>query len=154
MLAHRRIRVLRLATHVLATIAALALIHPPAAAQVEWRSGERSAPLQMQPGELAQAAQTLAGRPGLRRVVLHFDAPLSLERRAELERDGVRLLSYLGGYAYFATLTSDLDAPRFATVPGTVAIEAIDPHNKLHPDLAAGIARPWSVVSRVHRPPS
>ena len=117
---------------------------PPASAEVEWRSGARSAPSAMARGTLQEALGTLRDGLGERRAVVHFDGPLSADAREELAASGVRLLSYLGGHAYFATLTRSLDASRAASVSGWVAIEAVDPANKLHPDLAAGIVRPWS----------
>lgn len=119
----------------------------PAEAEVRWKNGAISAPARMEPAELGRAMAELARRPAERRVVIHFDGPLQPDNRAALEASGVRLLSYLGGYAYFATLTPRLDAAGAAAVPGTKAIEPIEPLNKLHPDLAAGIARPWSIVS-------
>jgi hypothetical protein len=130
-----------------ALVAALVLTLQPAAADVQWRSGNRSVPSPMQPAELGQTIGELASRPGQTRVVVHFGGPLRHGQRDELESSGVRLLSYLGGYAYFATLTSDVRPARAAMVPGMVSVEAIDPINKLHPDLARGIAHPWSIVS-------
>jgi hypothetical protein len=130
-----------------AIVAAFTLPVSTARGEVQWRSGARSAPAAMQPAELAQAIGELAGRPEQRRVVMHFDGPLQPGQRAALEANGVRLLSYLGGHAYFVTLTPDVDPARVATLPGPLAIEPVDPVNKMHPDLAQGIVHPWSVVS-------
>lgn len=130
-----------------ALVAAVALTLQPAAADVEWRSGNRSVPSPMQPAEIGQAIGELASRPGVSRIVIHFDGPLRHGRRDALESNGIRLLSYLGGYAYFATLTSDVNPVGAALVPGMLSVEAIDPVNKLHPDLARGIAHPWTLVS-------
>jgi hypothetical protein len=126
---------------------ALLVTVPQARADVHWRSGEVSVPSAMQPGELAAAVSELAARPGERRVVMHFDGPLQMNERAALEANGVRLLSYLGGYAYFVSLAPRVDAAKVATLSGPLSIEPIDPVNKMHPDLAGGIVRPWSVVS-------
>jgi subtilisin family serine protease len=130
-----------------ALVAASVLTLQPAAADVQWRSGNRSVPSPMEPAELGQTIVELASRPEQSRVVVHFDGPLRHGQRDELESSGVRLLSYLGGYAYFATLTSDVRPARAAMVPSMLSIEAIDPVDKLHPDLARGIAHPWSIVS-------
>jgi hypothetical protein len=120
----------------------------PALGDVEWRSGKRSVPFTMQPAELGRALAQLATRDGESRVVIHFDGPVQPGQRSALEASGIRLLSYLGGNAYFATLTADVDPTRAALVPGTLAVEAVDPVNKLHPDLAQGTAHPWSIISR------
>lgn len=119
----------------------------PARAEIHWQSGRVSSPSKMEPAALGQALLDLAARPAERRAVIHFDGPLLPARRAALEASGVRVLSYLGGYAYFAALTPRLDAARAAWVSGLLAVEAIDPRNKLHPDLAAGVVHPWSRVA-------
>jgi len=133
--------------HCLLALMAIAILAPSAQAEIRWSSGAVSAPSPMQPAELAQTAARLARSPGQTRVVLHFDGPVQPQQRAALESSGVRLLSYLGGSAYYATLAPNADLPGFAQVPGTVAIEAVNPINKLHPDLARGVAQPWSVVA-------
>jgi subtilisin family serine protease len=136
-----------------ALLAAILLTSHPAGAEVRWRSGMRSDPSPMHSAELTRAITELVSRPEQTRVVMHFDGPLRLEQRTELEAGGVRLLSYLGGNAYFATLTPDVDPTRVAVLSGALAVEAIDPINKLHPDLTRGIAHPWSVVSASDRGP-
>ena len=98
----------------------------PALAEVEWRSGRLSVPLPMQPAELGQALAQLANRPERSRIVIHFEGPVQPTQRGTLESTGIRLLSYLGGHAYFATLTVDVDSTRAALVPGMLAVEAID----------------------------
>ena len=42
---------------------------------------------------------------------MHFDGPLGMSEREALEANGVRLLSYLGGYAYFVTLAPGVEMP-------------------------------------------
>ena len=128
-----------------ALLAVLASV-PGLAGEIQWKSGIRSAPATMQPDVMRQTMVELAGRPDSSRVVIHFDGPVSLENRAALEAAGVRLLNYLGSYAYFAALTPGLDAVRAATVPGTVSVESIDARNKLHPELAEGIVHSWAEV--------
>ena len=133
----------------LVAVLAFAILAPPAQAEVRWRNGTVSAPSPMQPAELAEAAARLARSPGPSRIVVHFDGPVRQQQRAALESSGVHLLSYLGGYAYFARLAPGADVAGFAAVPGTVAVETIAVANKLHPDLARGVAHPWSVVAEV-----
>ncbi len=129
-----------------ALLAVSAAALQPATAEVRWRNGAASAPSPMAPADLARTLADLATRSHQSRVVIHLDGPLPLERRAALEASGIRLLSYLGGHAYFARLTSGLDVARAAVLPGLLAVEPIDPSRKLHPDLARGVVHPWSVV--------
>jgi hypothetical protein len=130
-----------------ALLLALALSADAPRAEVRWRSGATSAPAPMAPAELARAVADLAASPAARRIVVHLDGPLTIERREELEARGLRLLSYLGGHAYFATLAANVDAGRLAAAPELRAVEAIDPANKLHPDLARGVTHPWAIVA-------
>jgi hypothetical protein len=144
----RRFFVIAAALTVLSVLAA-----PAVTAEVKWRSGAPSAPQRMQPAEIGQAVLELASRPGQSRVVLHLDGPVQPGQRAALAASGIRLLSYLGGHAYFASLAEAPDAARIAARPDVVAIEAIDPLNKMHPDLVAGITHPWAVVSETEAKP-
>ena len=96
----------------------------------------------------------LASRPEESRIVVHFEGPLQPGRRAALESSGIRLLSYLGGYAYFATLSSGVDRLPAPALSGMLAVEPIDPANKLHPDLARGEAPSWSIVSGAAEEPA
>ena len=137
----RATRVLGLLSLLLVLTSSLSL------AQVDWRNGGASSPTPMQPLQLRNAIDALAAREEARHVVIHFDGPVSLDRRAELDASGVSLLSYLGGHAYFAALRRGIDSGRASAVEGTVAVEAIDTERKIHPDLAAGIAHPWSIVA-------
>ncbi len=118
----------------------------PPAAEVRWRSGARGAPAPMQPLALRQAIVSLSAGTQ-RRVVVHLDGPVG-DRREPLEAAGIRLLAHLGPHSFFAALRPGADA---AAAAGVVALEAVDPRNKLHPDLAAGIVHPWSIV-RVDEP--
>ena len=130
----------------LVTGLALALLCTAAVrAEVRWKSGAVSAPASMGPSERLRVLGQLASSTH-KTVVIHFSGPLAKSEREALARSGVRLLSYLGGNAYFARLTPELDAVAAAAVERTLAIEAVDPQNKLHRDLAQGIARPWSIV--------
>jgi len=129
-------------------LAALALAAPGVRAEIRWKTGTVPTPSPMQPTELGRALTELADPSHESRIVIQLGGPVQPGQREALEASGVRLLSYLGDHAYFATLSPDADAAEFARLPGTLAIEAIDPANKLHPDLARGDAPPWSVVEQ------
>jgi subtilisin family serine protease len=137
----------RVSVRPLAALAlAVCLGLPASAAPIAWRNGPRVEPVRMDAGELVRSLDTLARRPAARRVLLHFDGPVPAERRAELARHGVVLLDWVGSDAWFAELSDPARAAGAATVPGLVAVHAIDPVHKLHPDLAAGKVHPWAVV--------
>jgi len=116
-----------------------------ALAQIEWRSGDVVAVQPMPRARLEAKLRELAGRQDRQRVVLQLAGPIDADGRATLEADGVRLLNPLGSHAWFATLEKGLDASRAAAFPGLVRIDVIATVNKLHPDLAAGISRPWAI---------
>ena len=120
---------------------------PFASAEVRWRSGPRAAPAPASPEALRATIAALAERSDSSRVVVHFAGPVDLAAREALGARGVRLLSYVGGHAYFATLEPGVDADAAASVEGLVAVEVIATHDKLHPDLIGGIVHPWTLVN-------
>jgi hypothetical protein len=79
---------------------------------------------------------------------------MTAETRDALRDVGIELLGYLGGRAWFATLSRDLDPARAAQLPGLVRVDAVATRHKLHPDLAAGTVHPWSVVEMPESKPS
>ena len=100
------------------------LVTRPAFAEVKWRSGAVDSPQPMKPADLRQAITDLAERPERSRIVIHFAGPLEGDRRETLAASGVRLMNYLGGYAFFATLTDQIDAADVSTIEGLLAVEA------------------------------
>jgi subtilisin family serine protease len=130
---------LRIASLVLSVLAGTA-----ASAQIEWRSGERTAVQPMPRAELETKLRGLAAREDQRRVVLQLAGPIDAQGRAKLEADGVRLLGPLGGHAWFASLEGGLSVSKAAAFPGLVRVDAIATVNKLHPELVAGVFRPWA----------
>jgi hypothetical protein len=124
-------------------------VAPVARAQVQWRTGAGAAPVRQGPAELGKSLEAMASRPGVRRVVAHFDGPLSDLQKRTLEGAGVRLLDYVGSNAYFARLKEGLDGAAAAKAAELLMVEPILDAWKLHPDLAAGIVRPWVAVDQV-----
>jgi subtilisin family serine protease len=127
---------------------AAALAASQAAAGVAWRTGGAEAPRTLDRTVLRGELAALGAREDARRVVVHFARPLAESEREALALAGVRLQSYLGGNAYFATLASELDPELAVAVPALVDVRPIAPERKLHPDLADGTIRPWSIVER------
>jgi len=116
-------------------------------ADVRWRDGSVSPALSMPPGEVASELSKLQARETAKRIIVHLDGPVDPDRRAKLEEGGIRLLDPLGGNAWFASLTSNPDPARTAEIlPALRRLEAVTTAHKLHPDLAAGVVRPWSTV--------
>jgi len=136
----------RVSWFVLTLVVAALLAAVPAVADVQWRTGGVSTTPLMSGAELQQELTRLAQRPDSRRIVVHLDGPVDAGERAKLESRGITLLTYLGGHAYFATLAHGVDIPRVVADGRIAAVEALDPQRKLHPDLAAGIVRPWSII--------
>jgi subtilisin family serine protease len=134
----------RLVSFALCVAIVVALFAPGTAAEVEWKSGSRTAPATMDDDQLRRTLGQLAEKPQ-RHVVVYFDGPVTTDRRETLEASGVALLDYLGDHAYFAAL-DDVDVVKAVADGGLVAVEAIEPVNKLHPELNLGIIRPWAIV--------
>ncbi len=139
-------------TRTLPAVVGLALslgVALPASAQLQWRTGASERPARMTAETLRESLAEFSLRDGAarRRVVVHFDRALAGEDRAAFERAGVMLLSYLGENAYFASMDAALlDVEALTGLNELRAIEPIQTRYKLHPDLLAGIAQPWTVI--------
>lgn len=81
--------------------------------------------------------------------MVRFNHAVDPVERQDLEDQGMRLLSYLGSNAYFASVDSDdAGAPRWADAESFADIWPIARSWKLHPILNAGDIPAWTVVSR------
>jgi hypothetical protein len=108
--------------------------------EVQWRSG----PAALSAGTGALDAGAKAGD---RHVVIQFSAPLSPDERKVVEATGVRLQAYLGADAYFASLRAGkVDTIGLRAISSLIAVEAIRPEWKLHPELLTGDALEFSIV--------
>ena len=95
---------------------------------------------------LAALTDGTGGKP--RHFVIQFDAPIGASKRDELSTAGVRLLSYLGSHAYFASTSSTgVQTGPVSQIPGLARVQRIERAWKLHPYLAAGKIPDWAVVS-------
>lgn len=133
-----------------AGLAATLTIGSVADGQVLWKSGsDGAAPEVMSANELTTSLRKLASRDEAKRVVVHTSWPLTNAVREEIESRGLKLLDFLGNGAYFASIERGaFDAPALTATLSIVSVEAINPMWKLHPDLAQGIVRPWTVVEQ------
>ncbi|MEO1129095.1 MAG: S8 family serine peptidase [Planctomycetota bacterium] len=83
---------------------------------------------------------------GTQRIVVEFDRAVTPEQRQALADAGVRLLSPLGGGAYFATVTADtLKADAVAQRFTVRAVESIRSEWKTHPLMQAGALPEYAV---------
>jgi hypothetical protein len=120
-----------------------------AASEIRWRSGAVEAELKA-PAELSDALTELAARPDERHLVVQFESPVDPNTRNALEGAGLRLLSYLGDNAFFASISpQQLDTKAVARIGSLIDARAIQREWRLHPDLLAGIVPDWAVVSPV-----
>lgn len=124
-----------------------------ASADARWLSGEpvRLEPAFMQPGQLAQDLTTLASRDDAKRVLVHFDAPLTDAKRVELREAGLELLHFAGDGVFFATLNAkrlDVDAVVNAGA-GLTSAWAIQPRWKKHPLLINRAIPDYAVTGTV-----
>ncbi|HEX5041331.1 MAG TPA: S8 family serine peptidase [Candidatus Polarisedimenticolaceae bacterium] len=111
----------------------------PEGREIQWRSG---------PATLSAGTNALdmAAKGGNRHVVVQFRAPLSEDDRKELESLGIRLGAYVGADAYFAALPAGADTDGLRALPSLLAVDAIQPQWKLHPQLLGGNVPEFSIV--------
>jgi hypothetical protein len=95
----------------------------------------------------ANAIRTLARRPEAKHIVVQFDRPVTSTERQRLEDTGVHLLSYLSENAYFAWLSTNLDADAAVASAPFKSTAAIETSAKLHPELQIGRTPDWPVVA-------
>ena len=101
------------------------------------------------PDEIRASITELAAGENARHIVVQFGQPLLREQRIALERAGVKLSSYLGDNAFFATLSArPVDARAVAQMPALVDVRSIERIRKLHPAIAAGRIPVYAVVDR------
>lgn len=104
------------------------------------------------PVDRASVEAELRGlKAGLRtahRMVVSFSGALTEAQRSALEADGIRVLSWLGGGSYFATVQPGrLDPAGASGVGGMRSIQEIRPEWKMHPALAQGPIPDWAVLN-------
>ena len=103
--------------------ALIAVAGMAAAAQGEVRFRDGSVldgPAQLRQNKAQVVRQAEAA--GQTHVLLRFDGPVSLDDRARLAADGVTLLDYAGGYAYFATVDPAPAGARGATLDRVLSV--------------------------------
>ena len=117
----------------------------PDTLQIEWR-GQTSFARAKTPAEASASLAALVADGTRHHVVVQFTRPLSPEERIQVGNGGVRLQSYLGNNAYFASVSADaLHPERLAATPLGHA-RAPERAWKLHPMLENDEVPTWAVV--------
>ena len=128
---------------------ALAAGQSVALGQVAFRSQPDQQRIVMGAQQVAQSMRMLAARADASRVVMQFDAPVTPQQRGSLELAGVRLLSYLGSNAYFATL-GDVKPMLAMRAVGIASVRPIQSSWKIDPMLQRGEPLPWTIVDNTN----
>lgn len=112
---------------------------------VRWSNGLVDRVEAKAPAQVRQALTQLASSPDARRVLVTLDVAPTPQRRADLERAGLDLLTPLGGTTYFATIAPNANADAIAGA-GVTGAGAIEPTRKMHTDILGGQIRSWTIV--------
>ncbi len=110
---------------------------------IPWRSGAAELPGAESAAATMRSSMT-SGEGGAVHVVVRLDGPADARRRAELAGRGLRLLSPLGGGAYFARVAEGITPGDLLDLPGMAGAGPIRPEWKLHPQLLAGEPPSWA----------
>jgi len=133
------------AGRLICVLAATAGLAAAASAEVTFRSGS----VIDGPAQTAEAktdAVRAIADSGSTRALLRFDAPVTKAQRQRLAENGVTLLDYAGGYAYFATIDADRAAARAGALLSVTAVHPIDSSWKLHPQLTGGTSPAHTII--------
>lgn len=132
---------------VVAALAGTALAAPVAVNDaIRWTNGMTDQVTQMPKAQLAQSISQLSARENASRVLVSLDRPLTANERADLQAQGLTLLSSLGATHHFATLSKAANANALAS-SAIISVTPIQNYQKLHTDLLTGLIRPWAVSS-------
>ena len=118
-----------------------------AGAQVQWLNGPSEITRQLSGEQLSQKLTEAAQRAGATRVLVRVKVPITDAHKVELAKSGLTFLDYVGDNAYFASIDHEaLETGRIVASNLLASVQPVNDQWKLHPDLAAGIIRPWSIV--------
>ncbi|GJM24879.1 MAG: hypothetical protein DHS20C16_12940 [Phycisphaerae bacterium] len=119
------------------------------AGEIKWRSGTQ----RLTPSTAAEAASRLVSMAQSRSVtesshlVVQFNKPLTKIQRDRLQAGGVKLLTYLGDHAYYATARPGALVERnIASIDSLSAVANVERDWKLHPSLIRNELMPWADV--------
>ncbi|MBO6513644.1 MAG: S8 family serine peptidase [Phycisphaerales bacterium] len=130
---------------VVATLAGTALAAPVGVSDaIRWTNGMTDQVTQMPKAQLSQTISQLSARVNASRVLVSLDRPLTANERAELEAQGLTLLSSLGSTHHFASLSTDANAAALSE-SAIISVTPVQNYQKLHTDLLTGLIRPWTV---------
>ncbi len=117
------------------------------APRIQWRSGAVEL-TGKDSSQIRDALAALAAGPEERHVVVQLDRPLDPKLRAELRSNGLRLLNYVGGNAFFASVSANtMDAVTISRTESLIDVTPIKRSWRLHPYFLHGNVPAWAVVS-------
>ncbi len=126
--------------------ALLVAVGAAASAQVSFRSTTDDTFKVMSRAELNAAAQTAASKADKTRVVVSFDRPLLDSEKVDLAEEGLRLLTYLGGNNWIASVTAGANTRALAATSALTNLREMNPQWKLDIALAQGTPPDWTII--------
>ncbi len=118
------------------------------AGEIHWRSGRAVMQDKTADGLRAALTTLAADKKQSSHAVVRFDGPIGRTDTTKLRAAGIRLLSWLGDNAFFATIESDqLNIDRLIGNGRLIDAVKVRRDWKLHPILAADEIASWTVVS-------
>lgn len=116
--------------------------------EIRWRSGTVRTIVKTK--ESLQSSLTrLIERPEAKRVVLQMKRPLTRADRDRFAANGVQLLNYVGGQAYFAQLPLEVDRVSELMEFDLIRdVMPVDTSWKMHPMLVRGDLPEWTITDR------
>jgi len=112
-----------------------------------WRAGNFINPARST-AEISQALQEFVDQGTDRHLVVQFDGPVGDALRGQLEDAGLQLLNYLGGNAFFASVSvPDADPEAISRFPTLIGAQRIEQAWKIHPYLDRVPGFPLPIVT-------
>ncbi|USN98275.1 MAG: S8 family serine peptidase [Phycisphaeraceae bacterium] len=127
---------------ILAIVAGSAL----AAGDLQWRNADGVATFEQAHPRLAPAEMLNQLSGQAQHVIVRLADVPSAQQKAALADAGVRLLSPLGGSAYFASIAADMQPSRVIRAANFDSIDYISPAHRLDPRLADETAPAWALA--------
>jgi len=115
---------------------------------IAWRTGAAELSPQSASQRRATLQSLVDGRStGGRHILVQLSSPVDDALRSTLAARGMRLLSYVGGSAFFASLAvEDVDVSALSQIGEIAVVEEIRPAWKLHPMFNDRVTPTWAVV--------
>ncbi len=135
-------------TGVILMVIAISLFASPLFADViQWRSGHTKTDIAAAAGVHAALTGSGLRERIAEHIVVQFEQPLTVKEKQVLAGSGLKLLTYLGNNAFFASVTNaKLDTRQLDSVKTRCVAMPVERNWKLHPSLIDGEIYSWAVV--------